>query len=98
MVMPPKLHDVVVYPQPAKSGRLYFYYKAPPGTKVTIDIFNVMGEKAIVLADETFEENRRTIWNISHVAPGVYLYRVRLDSPGADGWQESGWKKLVVAK
>jgi len=94
---PVALEKVTAYPQPAVGERVYFYYPLREPGRVRIEIYNVAGEKAAVLEEEKAAAGYgRTAWEIGKVAPGVYLYRIRVD--GASGSSLTGWKKLIIAK
>lgn len=89
--------EVICYPAPAVGREAWFYYHVTKPSDVKIEIFNVLGEKALVLADHHDELGyRRTRWDISAVATGVYLYRLSITN--ADGTQTSGFKKMMIVK
>jgi len=89
--------EVICYPAPAVGREAWFYYHVTKPSDVKIEIFNVLGEKALVLTDHHDELGyRRTRWDISAVATGVYLYRLSITN--ADGTQTSGFKKMMIVK
>ncbi len=89
--------EVVVYPMPAKGNECWFYYNTTGRTEVTIEVYNLAGEKCAIVTDlQETAGYQKTRWNIRSVAPGVYLYRVKLVSE-----QESRtikMKKMVIVK
>jgi len=94
---PVPLEKVAAYPQPATGDRVYFYYPLRQPGRVYIEIYNVAGEKVATLQDEKASAgNGRTAWDIGRVAPGIYLYRVQIESAGQA--QITGWQKLVIVK
>jgi hypothetical protein len=89
--------EIVFYPQPANGNTVYFYFRLDAAATIRIDIFNVAGEKTIELEEESvLPGNRRTPWDIRGVAPGIYLYRLRVRSAGQE--TVSDWKKDVMVK
>jgi len=89
--------SVVTYPSPAVKNHVWFYYFTEANTQVSIEIFNSVGERVAKLADQSSARGyQRTHWDIQPVSPGVYLYRVTLESPA--GRRDLGFHKLVVVK
>jgi hypothetical protein len=89
--------EVIFYPSPGRGEKGWFYYYAPGPCRVQIEVFNILGEKGLVLTNEHSGPGyERTAWDISQAAPGVYLYRVRIE--GADYQRDLGIRKLVIAK
>ncbi len=89
--------QVISYPAPAKGDEVWFYYTTGGATRAVFELFNIAGEKIARL------ENRheapgaaRTRWDLKNVAPGVYLYRLRLES--GKEVKEFPMKKVVVIK
>ena len=76
---------------------MYFYYPLEGPAQVKIEIYNVAGEKVVVLEeDQAAPGAGRTAWDIRDIAPGIYLYRIRFEY--ASGSRTTGWKKLVIVK
>jgi hypothetical protein len=76
---------------------LYFYFWAEAPVSATVDIYNLMGERVAALQQGCEGGTYvRLPWSLSPVAPGVYLYRLRLAY--ADREQTTAWRKLVVVK
>lgn len=89
--------QVVTYPSPGRGNRIWFYYQTGGPTKVTIEIYNLVGERCTVLTDEITEAGfSRTPWQIHDVAPGVYLFRLRLES--ASETRTFRLQKIVIVK
>jgi hypothetical protein len=80
-----------------KGQTLWFYYTCRPPARVSIDILNVAGEKVATLTDApTVPGRTRTSWDAGKLAPGVYLYRARIED--ADGVRTFDWQKFVVVR
>jgi hypothetical protein len=89
--------QIVAYPNPSKGKTLWFYYTVRLPAKVTIDIINVAGEKIVTLTDAPAVEGKaRTSWDAGKLAPGIYLYRARIED--ADGVRTFNWQKLAVVR
>ena len=88
---------ILAYPNPVKGKTLWFYYTCRVPAQVTIDIMNVAGEKITTLTDAPAATGvARTPWDVGKLAPGVYLYRARIED--ADGVRTFGWQKFVVVR
>ncbi len=89
--------EVLVYPNPVKGKTLWFYYRCRGASQVTIEVLNVLGERVNTITDNPTEAGIvRTAWNISNVAPGIYVYRIKI--AGSEGTTTIGWKKFVVVR
>jgi hypothetical protein len=91
--------DVTVYPNPARGSAVNFMYSPATASQVKIDVYNLAGLKVAHLEDanKAGAVNQVTSWNISSVAPGVYLYQVTLED--ANGIATTlKMKKLVITK
>jgi hypothetical protein len=87
----------LAYPNPLKGSTLWFAYACRPPARVTIDIMNVAGEKIVTLRDApTAEGMARTPWETNRLAPGIYLFRARVED--TDGVRDFGWQKFVVVR
>jgi hypothetical protein len=52
-------------------------YELPMRTKVTLRVFNILGQQVALLADGQKEAGRYSVtWNASNVPSGVYFYRL----------------------
>jgi hypothetical protein len=92
-------NDVVVYPNPATGNIMNFMYSPQVAATIKIDVFNLAGMKVAHLEDNNKPavENQVTTWNITNIAPGIYLYKVTFE--GTDGTLTSTkMKKFVVSK
>ncbi len=91
------IDKVITYPSPAKGNDLWFYYTVAGPAQVRIELYNVVGEKGLVLTEShAASGNQRTRWDIRDVAPGIYFYRLRIED--AQGLRDFGVKKLVIIK
>jgi len=88
---------VITYPSPGKGKELWFYYKVGGPCQAKIDIFNLLGEKAQTLENQHVEAGYgRTRWDISSVAPGIYIFRLTLES--ATETKKFKPSKLVIVR
>lgn len=91
------LNKIIAYPLPARGDTVWFYYELQGPAEVTIDIYNIAGEKGLTLTSTyTQSKEGRTAWDIRHVAPGIYFYRVRIKD--SQGERTLGPHKLIVVK
>lgn len=89
--------EVLAYPAPARGNEVWFYYLADGPGKAQIEIYNVVGEKVAMLEVPVAAAGYQTTrWDISHLAPGVYVYKAKLQS--ARGVKKSNVYKLSVIK
>ncbi len=88
---------VIAYPVPAKGREAWFSFHLQGPGHVTIELYNVGGERVATLTDDYSTEGRKSkAWNIQAVAPGLYIYRVVIaDTSGA---RTSPLKKMLVVK
>ena len=57
--------------------RTDFEFGIPAGSHVTLDIFNIMGQKVTRLVDGYYEPGMYTVtWDGTNSASGVYFYRI----------------------
>ncbi len=67
-------------------------FSLPMASYVTLDVYNLIGQKVAVLADRVYEAGvHSVIWNTTNQASGVYFYRL---SAG----EYSAQKKMVLLK
>ncbi|MDH3891111.1 MAG: FG-GAP-like repeat-containing protein [candidate division Zixibacteria bacterium] len=67
-------------------------FTLPAVSQVTLEIFNVMGQKVATLVDSRLEQGvHRFVWDGSAAASGVYLYRFQADEYSAS-------RKMVLMK
>jgi hypothetical protein len=73
------------YPNPFNPATK-IEYDIPRAADVTLKIYNVLGQEVAVLADGPQQPGRKVaIFNASHVATGVYFYRIVAASKNAEG-------------
>lgn len=79
------------YPNPVRRSTA-IGFALPQGAYVTIDVFNLLGERvASVLAEYLPAGTYRTSWDAKNVASGEYLLRLHAGS-------DTATRKLVVAR
>jgi len=88
-------NSVYTYPNPAKGDTLTFKFLPADKSYVTIDVYNVAGEKVARLekADCPGGVTSEIVWIVKNIASGVYVYRV--EAVSASG-KKSVTKKLAV--
>lgn len=92
--------NIAAYPNPANGNQVRFIYTTQQAiTSTTIVIYNLAGLKVSTLTDgpKPAGINQLTTWDISNVAPGVYLYRLTVEADGGYKHQTK-FKKLVITK
>jgi hypothetical protein len=66
-------------------------------SKVTLTVFNVLGEKVVKLVSGNFAAGSHTInFNASKLNSGIYFYRI--DAVGVNGADFSSVKKMILTK
>ncbi len=79
------------YPNPFNATTT-ITYQLPQAGKVTLDVYNLMGQKAAVLVDEYNTAGTHNVkWDASEFSSGVYYYR--LETP-----EFSQTKKMLLVK
>jgi len=64
------------YPNPF-NGATQIEFSLPSRQRVTIDIFNILGQRITTLADREFDAGSHTVsWNAVDVTSGIYFYRL----------------------
>jgi hypothetical protein len=88
-----------VYPNPASGDEVVFLYSLAQAADIRIDVYNLRGQASARLEDKNKPAGRnlRTSWDISQVAPGIYLYRLTFIT-GQGRTETRGFKRLVVQK
>jgi hypothetical protein len=91
--------EVVVFPNPAAGRSVTFMYSLGEPADIMVDVYNVLGLKAAHLEDRNQAGliNRKTFWDISSVAPGVYLYQITITTQSGQV-TKSKMKRLVITK
>ncbi len=65
-----------VYPNPFNAETVISFYLTEPGD-VTLEIFNITGQKVATLADEYLQSGEHSIsWNATDYSSGIYLIRL----------------------
>ncbi len=85
--------ESVVYPNPARGSTVNFVFYSDEDTTASIQIFNA----ALRLVEEikapvAGQQVNQVSWNISDVAPGIYLYQIRV------GAKKIRIQKLAIIK
>ena len=79
------------YPNPFNPATT-IKFAIPEETKVTVSIYNQLGEKVATLVNEKLEAGNHTaIWNAGNFASGIYFYEIRTE-------RFSAVKKLLLLK
>ena len=86
---------VYTYPNPARGDTLTFRFLPADNSDVTIDVYNVAGEKVARLAKDSCPGGvtSEIVWRVANVASGVYVYRLEARSPSGT---KSITKKLAI--
>ncbi len=88
---------MIAYPAPASGADVWFYFELEDPARVEIEIYDVVGNRMTrVLNERAAAGPQRLHWDIRDVAPGVYLFRMRVES--AQGRRDSGLQHLVIVK
>ncbi|MCM2266656.1 MAG: PQQ-binding-like beta-propeller repeat protein, partial [Elusimicrobiales bacterium] len=88
-------NSVYTYPNPAKGDTLTFKFLPADTSDVTVDVYNVAGEKVARLEKAACPGGvtSELVWQIKNVASGVYVYRV--EARAASG-TKAVTKKLAI--
>ncbi len=86
---------VYTYPNPAKGDTLTFKFYLADKASVTIDVYNVAGEKVARLSKSNCPAGLTSeiVWNVKNIASGVYIYRVQAESASGS---KTVTKKLAI--
>ena len=73
---------VYTYPNPAKGDTLTFKFYLADKASVTIDVYNVAGEKVAALSKSNCPAGMTSeiVWSVKNAASGVCVYRVQAQS------------------
>jgi hypothetical protein len=87
--------SVYTYPNPAKGDNLTFKFLVADKSYVTLDVYNVAGEKVVRLekANCSAGVTSEIVWDIKNIASGVYVYIVKAKSASGE---KSVTKKLAI--
>jgi hypothetical protein len=90
--------DIIAYPIPAQGNTLWFIYTTTGVTEITINIYNVIGEKVkTITALDVTAGTQRVQWDLSRVAPGIYFYKIKKVNID-NSIHESKLNKVVIIK
>ncbi len=90
-------NKIMAYPSPARGDMMRFYVYTPAQSHLTIEIFNIIGEKGDTIEIPfTAAGYKRIPWDIRNVSPGIYFYRTTIQSP--EGIQTFPVRKFVIIK
>ena len=75
-------NSVYSYPNPARGDDIAFKFYLADKAYVTIEVYNVAGEKIIKLEKANCPAGLASeiLWNVKNIASGVYIYRVEARS------------------
>jgi outer membrane protein assembly factor BamB len=87
--------EVYTYPNPAKGAALSFKFRVSEKARVTVDVYNVAGEKVAEFekANCAAGDTSEIVWSIENIASGVYIYRLKAESASGS---KTVIKKLAV--
>lgn len=83
--------EVHAFPNPARD-RVTFIFRLDAAGVVSVDLFNLSGERVAGLRDEFNAGAVSLVWDCSQAAPGIYIARVKA------GATEKAKLKIAVAK
>jgi len=64
------------YPNPFNASTV-IEYQLPVSASVKLQVYNLLGEKVAVLADEMQQAGYKSVtWDASHVSSGIYFYKL----------------------
>ncbi|MFI5253676.1 MAG: T9SS type A sorting domain-containing protein [Bacteroidota bacterium] len=86
------------YPNPFNPVTI-IHYALPVDSKVTLKIFNVLGQEVKALADKIESAGTRSAdWDATNIASGVYFYRLDATAVNDPGKHFSQVRKMLVIK
>ncbi|MBI5216775.1 MAG: T9SS type A sorting domain-containing protein [Ignavibacteriae bacterium] len=86
------------YPNPFNPATT-INYALPADAKVTLKIYNTLGQLVATLVDEVQEAGYQSkLWDASNVGTGVYFYRLEAASVGATEKSFTQHKKMLLVK
>lgn len=92
-----KKEDVITYPSPCKDRVTFLYFLKSPSL-VKIRVYNIALELVAEIEEEKEAGYQRTIWDISRVAQGVYMYQIEARVKATGEKIEFPIKKLAIVK
>lgn len=91
--------QVLAYPQPGRGSTQWFYIHTDGPASVRINILDMLGQACAELHGTFMESGyQRLTWDISGVAPGIYLYQMTVLPDDHSQPRKSGWRKLVIVR
>lgn len=91
VILPSEYNLFQNYPNPFNTNTTIVYELPKPG-RVTIKIFNLLGQEVKVIVDEIREAGRHKVsWSSKNFASGVYFYNIKSDN-------YYNTKKMVLVK
>jgi hypothetical protein len=90
--------QVVTYPSPAKGAAMWFYFQGRSGEEARVEVFNVAGERVTdwTAPVDAVQGHARLRWDLNGVAPGIYLYRLKVSGAGSE--RDYGLRKVVIVR
>lgn len=92
--------EAMAFPNPVTKGnQVFFSYSLTEPANIMVDIYNLAGVRVAHLEDRNRPAlySQAASWDITGVAPGIYLYKVTTDSITGKK-TVSKVKKLVIAR
>ena len=93
-------NSIFVYPNPSKSGIVTFNYTLLNSAKVTLQVYNILGELVWekIIENDSAGNNKNYPWlcinsNNIKVASGVYIYRIIVEE---ENRKYTASKKLII--
>jgi photosystem II stability/assembly factor-like uncharacterized protein len=97
-VIPGKYSLSQNYPNPFNPGTM-ISYELPVNSHVTLAVYNLLGERIAVLADDEESPGRKSIeWMAGALPSGVYFYRLQAVSPGNQAESFTQVRKMMLIK
>lgn len=87
---------VILYPQPARNGRVHAAYVMAQSGTATLTVYNLAGQMVAVIKDTVGQGGQVTGWDVGTWASGVYFVKVNLDYNDGSGADLPLAKFLVV--
>jgi hypothetical protein len=86
------------YPNPFNPSTI-IKYNLPSDSKVTLKVYNTLGEVVTILSDEIQKAGFRSItWNANNVSSGVYFYCLEATSVSDESKSFKKIKKIILLK
>jgi len=86
------------YPNPFNPSSTV-RYTLPVESRVTVTVYNVLGQLTAVLVDEVQHAGVQSVnWNAAGAASGIYFYRLHAVSIGSSGESFTQVRKMLLVK